>query len=280
MALVSLAATGPAWPEDYVFSSGAKGGFYHDVASQLVRLLGEEKRTARNEASGGSVENLLLLATPRSAVNVVLAQADAVRFFLDEHPEFSDELIVLADLGRECVALISSVSEGISSAADLTAGGFGSLVTPGMGSGASVTFEYMGRMDPAYRKTDVIYRKPLEAMQKMKMHDGEKIAAIMLVQQPEALTPEIERVLENPEQFRLVPIRAVDVKNAALPNGSPIYSFDEIRTGVGSASQVRYETMCTRALLLSSSTKLDDSAYPDLARSLLAWGVLSTPGYE
>ena len=78
----------------------------------------------------------------------------------------------------------------------------------------------------------------------------------------------------------MVSIRAEDVKNGALPNGSPIYSFDEIRTRVGSDYQVRYETMCTRALLLSSSTKLDESAYPDLARTLLAWGVLSAREYE
>ena len=47
----------------------------------------------------------------------------------------------------------------------------------------------MGRMDPAYRKTDVIYRNALEAMQKMRMDDGEKIATIMLAKQPKAPHP-------------------------------------------------------------------------------------------
>jgi len=278
--LASLVATGPARAEDYVFSSGAKGGFYHDVASRLVRLLGEEQRTARNQVSGGSAQNLLQLATPMSAVNVVLAQADAVRFFLDEHPDFSRELIVLDDLGRECVALITSVKNGISRAADLKTGGFGSLVTSGLGSGASVTLEYMSRMDPAYRKTAVIHREPMEAMRQMQRDGGEKIAAVMLVKRPKALTPELESVLENPEQFRMAPIRAEDVKNGALPDGSPIYSFDEVRTGVGSDYQIRYETMCTRALILTSSTKLDESARGDLARGLLKWRKLFAPERE
>jgi TRAP-type uncharacterized transport system substrate-binding protein len=276
--LAGLVATGPAWAEDYVFSSGAKGGFYHNVASRLVRLLGEEQRTARNQVSGGSAQNLLQLATPMSAVNVVLAQADAVRFFLDEHPDFSRELVVLDDLGRECVVLITSVENGISSAADLKTGGFGSLVTPGLGSGASVTLEYMSRMDRAYRKTAVIHREPMEAMRQM--HAGEKIAAVMLVKRPNTLTPELKRVLENPEQFRIAPIRAEDVKNGALPDGSPVYSFDEVRTGVGSDYQIRFETMCTRALMLTSSTKLDESARRDLARGLLKWRALSAPERE
>jgi hypothetical protein len=209
-----------------------------------------------------------------------LAQADAVRFFLDEHPDFASELVVLDDLGSECVALITSVKNGISSAADLKTGGFGSLATPGLGSGASVTLEYMSRMDPAYRRTAVIYREPLEAMLQMKMHGGEKIAAVMLVKRPESLTPEIESVLENPEQFRMVPIRAEDVKNGVLPDGSPVYSFGEVGTGVGSDHQVRYETMCTRALMLTSSAKLDESARRVLARGLLNWGKLFAPEHE
>ena len=267
--LLELVIAVPGRADDYVFSTGARGGFYHDVANQLIGLLGEEQRTARNNVSGGSVQNLLQLATPKSEVNVVLAQADAVRFFLDEHPEFSSELIILDDLGRECVALITGAKNGISSAADLKTGGFGSLVTPSMGSGASVTLEYMSRMDPAYRRTAVIHREPMEAMLQMRMHGGEKIAAVMLVNRPEFLTPELESALESPKQFRMAPVRAKDVKNGVLPDGSPVYTFDEVLVGAGSDQQVRYETMCTRALMLISSTKLDESARRILARVLL-----------
>ena len=62
-------------------SSGARGGFYHDVANQVIGLLGEDQRTGRNKVSGGSVQNLLQLATPKSEVNVVLALATLV-FYL------------------------------------------------------------------------------------------------------------------------------------------------------------------------------------------------------
>jgi TRAP-type uncharacterized transport system substrate-binding protein len=270
--LASIAIASPARAEDYVFSSGAKGGFYQEVANQLILLLGEEQRTARNESSRGSGQNLLQLATPMSPVNVALAQADAIRFFLDEHPDFARELVVLDDLGRECVVLITSAEKGISSADDLKTGRFGSLVTAGMGSGASVTLEYMRRMDPAYRKADVIYREPMEAMLQMKMPGGERIAAVMLVQRPGILTPEIESVVENPKDFRLAPIRAEDVKNGLLPDGSPVYSFEEIRAGVANSDSIRFETMCTRALIVTSSSKLDESARRDLAHGLLEWG--------
>jgi TRAP-type uncharacterized transport system substrate-binding protein len=272
--VASIVSTSPARSQsnvDFVFSSGAEGGFYHEVADELVRLLSSEQRGARNQPSGGSAQNLLQLATPGNPVNVTLAQADAVRFFLDEHPDFWSELVVVDDLGRECVALITSTEAGISSVADLKTGVFGSLVTPGMGSGAAVTFEYMSRMDPAYRKTGVVYRRPMDAIRQIRTKGKGKIAAIMLVNRPEALTPALKRVLENPDQLKIAPIRAEDVQNGVLPDGSSVYSFEEVESGSGNGSPIRYETMCTRALMLTSSTKLDESARRDLAQRVLEW---------
>jgi TRAP-type uncharacterized transport system substrate-binding protein len=277
--LASLISASPARAQNdvgFVFSSGTEGGFYHEVANEFVRLLSGEHRVARNQTSGGSAQNLLQLATPGNPVNVTLAQADAVRFFLDEHPDFWSELVVVEDLGRECVALITGAEAGIASVADLKTGQFGSLVTPGMGSGAAVTFEYMSRMDPAYRKTDIVYRKPMDAIRQIESKGEGNIAAIMLVNRPEALTPALERVLENPGQLKIAPIRAEDVQNGVLPDGSSVYSFEKVEVGSGSGSPIRYETMCTRALMLTSSSKLDEPARQELAQRVVEWQARKT----
>jgi hypothetical protein len=278
LAVASFA--GSASADQYVLSSGAKGGYYHGVASRVAMLLMQEHQQASYLTSAGSLDNLTLLADPQSSVNVALAQADAVRHFVDLHPAFSDRLVVLDDLGPECVALITSArpKKGISDAGDLKTGNFGQLILPSSGSGSAVTFDYMVRMDPAYRQTKVSYRDPIEGMLQMRMNGGEPIAAVMLVKRPRTLTPEFEIVVENQDEFRVAPIRAEHVKNGSLPDGSPVYTFEEVSTGVGRDRHVSYETMCTRALIVTSSSKLTEPMRRDLSRVLLKWSKLIAPG--
>lgn len=264
--------------QDFVLSSGAPEGYYHSVASRVVMLLREADLQAAHLTSSGSLDNLALLADPASSVNVALVQADALRFYLDEHPGFAKGVVVLDDLGRECAALITRTDGGIENAGDLKKGGVGTLVLPGPGSGATVTLEYMRRMEPAYRETPVSHRDPMEAMLQMRMPGGDQIAAVMLVKRPRVLTPEFEIVLENPDQFRVAPIRQTDVKNGRLPDGSPVYSFERVTTGAGIDYQVSFDTICTRALMVTSSSKLSKRRRRDLARVLLKWGKLIAPG--
>ncbi len=263
--------------ETFVLSSGIPGGHYHDVAKRVVTLLSQEGLRAANLTSAGSVDNLTLLADPESSVNVTLVQADALRFYLDENPAFADELVVLDDLGEECVVLVTKAKGGIESAADLKGGGPSRLVLPGAGSGAAVTFEYMRRMEPAYREREIEHREPMEAMLQMRMSSGSDVAALMLVKRPRAITPEMEIVLENPDQFRIAPVRPADVKNGKLPDGSPVYRFAKVTTGFGSDFRVSFDTLCTRALMITSKSKLTEPSRRELSRILLKFGRLIAP---
>jgi len=275
--MLHLAAAASA-ESDYVLSSGASGGYYHGVASRLASVLAQEGIAVQHEESVGSLANLALLDDAENPTNVVLAQADAVRHYLDEHPTLAEKLVVMDDLGRECVVLITGKDDGIASAADLKTGRFGSLVVPGLGSGAAVTFEYMSRMDPGYRKTEMTAREPMEAMLDMRRPGGEKIAAVMLVKRPRSLSSELEIVLDNQDVYRIAAVRPQDVESGKLPDGSPVYSFDEVHTGAGVDYRISYETMCTRALLVTSSTKLGNAKRRELAKLLLKWRSLIAPG--
>lgn len=252
----------------YIVSSGAEGGYYHEVASRIAQSLSEEGQTASARASAGSIENLRLLADPSSGVNVALVQADAITHFIDQHAEFAGELVVLDELGPECAALITRSKGGISDAGDLKQGGFGLLAIPSSGSGAAVTYEYMVRMDPAYRRTSVTYRDPIEALLEMRKEEGEPIAAVMLVKRPRTLTPEFEIVVENQDDFKVAPIRPEHVQNGNLPDGSPVYRFERVSTGVARDRHVTYETMCTRGLIVTTSSKLSGLQHEELSRVL------------
>jgi len=264
--------------QEYVVSSGVKGGNYHSIGARLTVMLLQEPLKARHEASAGSLDNLNRLGDSDHPANVVIAQADAVRYYLDEHPAFAEEMVVLDDLGRECVALITSAKTGISSAADLRTGTRGALIIPSAASGAAVTYEYMSRMDPAYRKSPAVVANPIETMLKMRLPDGGQIAALMMVKQPRTITPELDIVLANQDTFKAAPIRPADVKNGKLPDGSPVYTFETVRTGFGVDYHIEFETMCTRAMLLTSSAKLDQEMRRDLSLVLLQSGRLIAPG--
>jgi hypothetical protein len=82
----------PASAEDFVVSSGARDGYYNDVGSRLVMLQREERLAATHLTSPGSLDNLALLTEAESSVNVVLAQPDALRYYLDEHPDFAEQV--------------------------------------------------------------------------------------------------------------------------------------------------------------------------------------------
>jgi hypothetical protein len=68
-----------------------------------------------------------------------------------------------------------------------------------------------------------------------------------------------------------------DVQNGQLPDGSPVYSFEKVQTGVGKDYSVSYETMCTRALILTSSSKLSEPSRRQLGHFLLKSSKLIPP---
>ncbi len=275
--LVAMAA--PALAADFVISSGTDGGYYDGVGRRLASVLRQEGRSSQHRSSQGSIENLEHLDDPESPVNVGLAQADAVRHYLDQNPEFVDDLVVMDDIGRECVTLITRRNGGIAGAADLKEGGHGVLNVESPTSGAAVTYEYMSRMEPAFRNTPVAHRDTVEALLQMRMGpSGEKIAATMVVKRPRIVSPELEIVLQNPKLFRIAPVLEEDFQAGKLPDGKPVYSFERVQTGFGKDRKVEYDTLCTRGLLVASASKLGKESRRILAETMLRSGDLIAPG--
>ncbi len=249
---------------DLVIGSGAEGGNYHAIARRLRTLLSqqEEHYAVEVRTSLGSLENLVQLDEPDSPVGLVLSQADALKGYLEVNPEFEKELVVMADVGRECVFMIGARGGDITTAADLKKPGDRTVSVGRPGSGAAVTWAYLSSLDAGFRNSPAVNEDVIEAMAQLGAGERySKIAATMLVQRPRILAPPLRIAVEAPEAYRLIPFRPGDVAHSTLPDGSTVYTFETVKV-----RNVALETVCTRGLLLASREKVPESLRSVLAR--------------
>jgi hypothetical protein len=256
-----LAVAPSAWgTERVVVSTGSLGGAYHQIGERLkTQLILRNERIPQVMTSQGSLDNLARLDDPSSPVNVVISQVDALRSYLETHDEFREEFFVLGDMGKECVLLITSATGGPESVAAFKQDGAGTLAVGGPGSGASVTFQNMASLEPAFHATQPVFVPIMEALLQLEV-GGEftEVTAAMIVQRPRRLSPPLRLVLDKPDAYRFVPVTPADVPNGTLPDGRPVYSFETVAVGGKKNSRHReLQTLCTDALLLGSNTKID-----------------------
>lgn len=271
---LSLLASGTAWSQlaGTSISTGRKDGNYFEIGKRLQSaMLVERNLNVRVETSSGSIQNLARLAEASNPVGLALTQSDALSGFIRSNPEFADDFIVLADAGRECVILIAGKKHGVASFSQLESTPGTEISVDDLGSGASATFDHLRAMEPALRKTKPVFVDTVEAMLQVKMGGAHtQLRAVMLVQRPSALTPPIKILLDNANDYQLVPIRETDIQNAKLPDDSVVYTFEKVSIGPGQGSAaLEVETICTRSLLLASKAKLDRNMRSQLSHVML-----------
>ena len=257
---------------DTVMSTGREGGNYYYIGKRLKSAMQLEHDTwVEILTSRGSLENLRRLDDPSSPVGLTLTQADALNRYLQDHPEFADEFIVLGDAGKECVFVVARQVGDFTTAANLKAATGGEISVDDKESGASVTFDYMSELEPGFRAITPVSVDVMEALLQLKVAgEHTKLKAAMIVQRPKARSAPIKTVLENPDTYRFVPITEADVGNAKLPDGSVVYTFERVTVG-GRSNQYSLEvdTLCTRALMLGSKEKLDKDLRSHLSALML-----------
>lgn len=273
-ALAPLASAGAPDPDVVVIATGAEGGSYFYIGRRLsTELVVTYNQTVKVVTSEGSLDNLSRLEDPESAVNVALAQGDALRAFLQKHPAFANRFTVLGDVGRECAFVVANRERGPATAADLKAEGAGQLSVGDPGSGAALTFETMRSLAPGFAAIQPVHVPLTEALLQVKVGSAySPLRAAMLVQRPKRISPPVETVLGAPEAFRLVPILATDLPNAKLPDGSDVYTFERVSLGGDRKGHQEVDTLCTRGLLLGAPDKLSKQARTRLSEILLQSG--------
>ncbi len=256
-----------------VITTGKEGGGYHGIGKRLAEVLGEGDQPVEVLTSVGSLQNLNRLAAADHPAGVGLTQADALKYFINANPDFADRLMILGDMGNECVFIITGADSDIDDDGDLQkkSGNLISVQSPD--SGVAVTWEYMTQLEPKFLNTAPSFTDTMEALLQIKAGSArEGLKAAMLVQKPTARSPAMEVVLENPKDFRFIPVTDWDL-NDKLPDGSAVYSFEEVtveekRWGFDKS----VDTICTRALLVAARDKLDADQRSRLARVILLAG--------
>jgi hypothetical protein len=257
---VFLFLPGAVWAQmwDTSISTGHEGGSYYYIGKRLQTTMQIRHELRIDVAtSSGSIQNLARLADPSSEIGLALTQTDALSQFLHSNEEFANEFIVLGDAGKECVVLITGKNSGISNFADLKKHA-GEISIDDPGSGASATFAYLQAMDPELARTKPAYVDTIEALLQIKVAGKyTELKAAMLVQRPSARSAPVTVLLENPKDYRLIPVSEADIENSKLPDGSVVYTFEPVNIGETSGqSSLDVNTICTRGLLLASKRKL------------------------
>ena len=261
---LGLAGGAAAQAPDLVIASAKEGGHYQAMAERLQRTLRRAGHHAVIQPTQGSVENLVQLEDPESPVGLVFAQSDALHGYLEIHPEFAAAATVLADVGSECVFLFARRDGRVATLADLKTAGR-TLAVDQVGSGATVTWDTMQRIEPTLGETEAVPLDVMEALAQMRAGaEYARVDAAMVVLRPGTVSPPVKAVLENRETFRFVPIRAGDLRAASLPDGEPAYTFETARV-----RDVEVETLCTRALVIVNPEKVPPALRSEISRILL-----------
>ena len=270
---VFLFAVGLAQAADppVVISTGKSGGGYNTIGERLKSVLAEQDQPAQVLTSAGSIENLTRLDDPQSPVSVGLTQADALKYYLKDHPSFADQFINLGEIGKECVFIVTGKDSDLRSDSDLQAKGKNRLIAvQSAKSGVAVTWEYMTVLEPAFKNTAPAFVDGAEALLQIKSGGkASQIQAAMVVQKPMAKSTEMQVVLDNPKDFRLVPVKDWDL-NDKLPDGSAVYTFENVTVAEKKwGFDTTVDTICTRGLMLANKNKLTADQRTRLSKVML-----------
>ncbi len=253
-----------------VVSTGKSGGGYNTIGERLKTVMAEQDQPVQVLTSVGSLENLNRLDDPNSPVSVGLTQADALKYYLKDHPEFADKLISLGEIGKECVFIVTGKNSDIRDDGDLQKAGNRQIAVQSPNSGVAVTWEYMTILEPKFKNTAPAFVDGAEALLQIKSGGkASPIQAAMVVQRPMAKSTEMQVVLENPKDFRLVPVKDWDL-NDKLPDGSAVYTFEDVTVAEKKwGFDTTVDTICTRGLMLANKTKLTADQRTRLSKVML-----------
>ncbi|NJN47411.1 MAG: hypothetical protein HC808_14120 [Candidatus Competibacteraceae bacterium] len=269
---LSLQSGVAAQAADLVISTGKSGGGYNAVGERLKTVMAEQGVTVEVLTSVGSVENLKRLNDPNSPVSVGLTQADALNYYLGQQPQLADKLMMLGDIGKECVFIITGKDSDIKSDGDLQDKKDYLIAVQSPNSGVAVTYEYMVQLEPKFKNTAPAFIDTMEALLQIKAGGQSKIKAAMLVQRPSAKSPAMQVVLGSPKEFHFVPVKDWDL-NDKLPDGRAVYSFEEVTVEEKKwGFDTSVDTICTQGLLVASKDKLNPELRANLAKVMLLAG--------
>ncbi len=239
-----------------VVSSGIAGGGYWSAASRLKNVADELGLQTRVQPSTGSLHNLEQLTDPNSPVNLAFAQADALRYYLNDHPGVEAQIETLENIGQECVFVITGKNSAIRTDADLQNSANHRLGIASADSGVAVTFRYMASQLAGLKNTRVVYGDTAVALQGLNSEQA-SVDAVMVVHRPREHSAEVDMVLQQPDRYRFVEIVAQRLTDAGGRDEAVYQSLNLAMPAAADGERQRVRTICVKGLLLANREKLN-----------------------
>jgi len=235
-----------------VLASGVVDGGYWNAGERLREVAATEFGLAvENRPSDGSLDNLEKLLDPDSPVGVAFAQADAVQYYPNQHPDDVTKLELYENVGQECVFILTGRDSELRTDDDLRDEDNLQLGIASAASGTAITYKYLVSQMPELEDITVDYGDTASMMAGL---DGPNpsVDAVMTVHRPKELSPEVTLVLNNPERYRFVEL-GDDSLTEKLWFGREVYRSMAL---VMPGAREPVQTICVLGLLLGNKLKL------------------------
>lgn len=258
-------------------STGLEGGGYWLAGNRLQTAADSQGLTVENHTSTGSLSNLKALTNPDSPINLAFSQADALQYYLDQHPGTSGTIETLQSIGEECVFIITGSKSGLKTDKDMQEAKRLHLGIKSPNSGIRVTFDYMTSLVPELGKVTVRYGDTVEMINDLLHPKSDIEKAVMVVHRPDARSPEIDMVVANPDKYRFVSISDTRFTQGTA-DGTPVYRSERVAPGaVEGAGTV--QTICVNGLLLANKSKMSPEQHAGLLELVGEhWQQVLSPG--
>ena len=232
---------------DVTITTGSKGGAYERWGNNLATMLKGLGYSPTVQRSKGSGENIARVAGGEAQLG--FAQGDAIMYL-------GLGVEILADLGKECAFLVGKTDGRVTDEDDLQSEE-DPVLTIGVGkqgTGSFITWGYMGKLEDGYLKSAAQYKGGARGLAAV---SSGQMDAMLFVTAPGNLEHKLISAVNGDENLQFLDVDDGDL-NDKLPNGTPVYTFEEVDTKSGWGGGV--DTICTPVLLI---------AYPDADEDLL-----------
>ena len=231
--------------EPYTVTTGGKQGSYYKVGFNLTGAIpGGTVATSK-----GSVMNLERLM--KGEAQLGMTQMDVVAWYADKFPASINKLEIMGGLYQECVYIAYNKNGKVHNEDDLQKEGV-TIAVGKKGSGGAVTWDYMRKLEPGYKKASVSYTGGTRALNKLAVGDSSGIDAVLWVTKPNLNGKFAQSVINN-DALQFMNVNDKDLNDTYKPIGKPVYVFQTIETEKGFFNDQEFSTICMDAVLIADS---------------------------
>ena len=256
IALALMVSSSAMAIEPYSVSTGGKSGTYYKVGFNLTGVIsGGTVMTSK-----GSVENLDRVMSGEAQLG--MSQMDVVAWYADKYPASQSKVEIMGGMYRECVYIAYNKNGKVRNEDDLQSEGV-TIAVGKKGSGGAVTWDYMRKLEPGYKKASVSYTGGTRALNKLAVGDSSGIDAVLWVTKPNLNGKYAQSVINN-ENLQFMNVNDKDLNDNYAPTGKPIYEFQSIETEKGFFNDQEFSTICMDAVLVAD-TDADEELLDEVA---------------